>query len=598
MVNNMILTHGLHTLPLSIKDAQAHSEAFEVAHAPTIEQCMEQIKPNEHVKVIWLAHDLQLTQKTDGTLLPHLIKMASHAEGEMQLRFGLALMWLNNDYGLEIVLAALRGNNYLLRAKALQEIMLFSSELKWPERYYSALFVHCQSLLDSAPYNERQFAIEFCFNNSIPSFVNAMRHYVTIDNGWKQHHAAMWLMAQGLDEGACQYINQLVATEFPAIRLKRDQWYHTITNLLSYISMFHERTTSHDLRNWSLKTVLTLVTRLVDAAEKPGEPNVEEYWYGITGAISVVSDKISNEVVPILKRWALSHKRDGLYRGSALSLYARFAGESSIDDLIQNLNDAEPWHLSDIARWLLIVAPESRYSELAKLLREVFDSIGPQSLGQYGESTDEQYALSSVASALAIFDPTSVPHIYSRLTDYGPILAREVQWALEGLTPFKVAALLFSAGATEAMNNQTLFKILYENSSGWVRGLFDFHDRLAAFGSRDDCIDSPAIQTLKALALVARPQIVIEHVSELNSNEVIFAYQDSVFQAVVSDYDSHFEMAGYFNVFLERIGHPQRVFRIDGDGWECDNEIAAFFCADENRFLEVSKKLSLPAILA
>ncbi|MBS1197711.1 MAG: hypothetical protein H6R18_1496, partial [Proteobacteria bacterium] len=95
-----------------------------------------------------------------------------------------------------------------------------------------------------------------------------------------------------------------------------------------------------------------------------------------------------------------------------------------------------------------------------------------------------------------------------------------------------------------------------------------------------------------------RPQVLIEHVTEVNQVSVRFVHGKTVFELGVSEYEAYAEAASYFNEFLQRIDHPQRIFQFEGWDWSTDNDAAALVCADEKRFPEIAKQLDFPVTLA
>jgi hypothetical protein len=103
-----------------------------------------------------------------------------------------------------------------------------------------------------------------------------------------------------------------------------------------------------------------------------------------------------------------------------------------------------------IAILLVLTAPPHRYPELARILRTLFNAIGRQEKGKYGEETSGMHTLGAIAYALAIFDPKSAPAIKARSSEYG-IFWRNVQWGLAGITPTKFADMLAYAGVIDPL---------------------------------------------------------------------------------------------------------------------------------------------------
>jgi hypothetical protein len=266
-----------------------------------------------------------------------------------------------------------------------------------------------------------------------------------------------------------------------------------------------------------------------------------------------------------------------------------------------------------IALFLVQVAPPHRYPELAKFMRAQFDALGTQKKGEYGNDTPGQDTLGRIAYALAIFDPASIPHIEARFFEFGYFFRRNVQWGMAGITPAKFADMLAAAGAIDPVGPVELsFALLgYGRYEVWLRTLCDKQNRLSDIHIGNDfevhstglAFSDGYLGVVVALsARIVRPRLDLTHMFSFgsNSNKIRFVHAGSTFEFTLlhddGDYDERGkegrEAAACFNQFLEHIGHPQRIFRIDDGGFFWEKEIAVFISADKARFPKLIRQLN------
>ncbi|MDR2690537.1 MAG: hypothetical protein LBB76_12395, partial [Azoarcus sp.] len=224
---------------------------------------------------------------------------------------------------------------------------------------------------------------------------------------------------------------------FPADPAEHAAWYREINNRIEALGAFISA-----FRNceWGDDSLLFDTGERTETA-KPFPFNLKTLY--------VIADDFPPEALPFLRQCALrvcardrwNGKEEGYWNRPILGMYAALAGADAVDDLLDEwrkmppitsiTNNYYPDMYRHIAILLVLTAPPHRYPELARILRTIFNAIGRQEKGKYGEETSGMRTLGTIAYALAIFDPKSAPAIKARSSEYG-IFWRNVQWGLAG----------------------------------------------------------------------------------------------------------------------------------------------------------------------
>jgi hypothetical protein len=599
-------------LPMNADEARALAAAELRVDVPGADWCLAQLQDTRDLAWPWLVRQLRLAHAVHPDVVARLHQLAAppkkllgirmpgaRRQDMLRLRANLALLWLAEDAGLDGVVQAIEGNDADLRSAALRAISACNWDLRWPDRYYEALFDSCQRIFDDTSGDDRMYVVGAMFEKPVPALAEAMRGYLANAPDFRQRLAAVWLLRQGHEDEVRGYFDAIAAAAFPALAEQRTAWYREVDELLREMKQHAARAPSQASLSWTSTTVLALIDALVSAAQVDGEPGIDERWYIVADSLHAVSAQLTPAAMPLLARWAKAHRPGGGRRDHALARYASYAGEAAFDDAVdtwlEDLPGADLERQGGMARLLMAFAPASRYAALAPVLRTLFDAVPPQEKDSYGH-TRAQEALSGLAAALATFDPGAAEHIEARLDELGSVQVREVRWALAGRTVVRIAALLTVGGAIGPMSRRSLQ--LYTIDGGLVRQLLDAQDRLATLNSRDDDIDPPTVKTLKKLARIVFPAVELEAVTRVPGARARFIHGDRVFETSAAGEDLYLGTAAGFNRFLEHIGHPQRVFQIGEDGGASDNDIAAFCCGDPVRLPAVAAQLGFPITLA
>lgn len=532
----------------------------------------------------------------------HALMLAPATPDLLRVRAGLALLWLGEKIGMDCVNIALEGADPELRCAALEGISALQEDHAWPDHFYVSLFESCQRIFDSTVDMQRTHIVSAMFDRPALVLAPFMRQYVATATDFRRTRGADWLMLYGEETDLGPYVEKIRDAPFPAGIEERQAWYSAAHALMTQMKAYHGRVTRPQARAWATSTVLAMLKRMCDLPPPEPEDDVPWYqkkkpvgvrWDGVVGVLHAIAADIGPESFPLLARWAASQTSDGWAREHAFAFYAGHAGEAAVDVLLEELTQTSGNGKGYIARQLMAVAPISRYADLTPMVRHLFDTFPAQQENSYGHSF-EQESLAGLAAALAQFDPGAAMHIRTRMRELGPAQVREVQWALTGYNPARIAALLIDGGAITSMQEAELRKL--RSDGDLVRRLTDAQNRLAIFNSRDDDCRSLDEQTVSRLGLHALPQITLECVTEEQECGIRFVHGDGVY-CIDGGEDDYTGAAAAFNQFLSHINHPQRVFEIGDDGGETDNDIAAFFLADPARFPAVAEELGFPARL-
>ncbi len=509
----------------------------------------------------------------------------------LRLRAGLALLWLDNNAGLDIVLEAIDGSDSQLRSAALQGIAEFSFDVSWTDHAYKALFDSCHRIFDSASGSDCMNIVSAMFDRPLPALAGAMREVFDSARDFRRHRAAMWLLNQGHHAALASYVAEVVNAPLPASRADRKSWYESVQNLMRQMKDSYANLSLPESRAWVAATVLALLDSVICAAQVETEAGIGVSTTDIWFALHTVAKDIPPEAIPLLERWVQMQRPGSQDRVRALGTYSRHAGEAAVDVLLAELTHYELNQQGSIAGFLTTIAPASRYAELAPTVRVLLDAIPPQEEESYGYSP-EQEALAALSSALAQLDPGAGPHIRSRLRELGPTQIRQVKWALAGLTPARIGFLLAVGGAIQPMSRRELQS--FHSSGELVRSMLSQQKRLATFNSHDDDSRSQAQQVVSMLAQIAVPPLELEAVTEERDGAIRFIHAGTAYELSGEHDEDYVGTAAAFNQFLAYIQHPQRVFEIYNDGSETDHDAAAFFCADPKRMPAAAAQIEFP----
>lgn len=589
-------------LSMTPDEAMKLAEDAELAQAKSVDYCLESL---EDIRggVRWLIPDFSLTQRAFGSLITRLCDEAKLSNGARRIHIAIILMAFSEDSGLAIILQALEGTNEELRGEAIVQLS-YSVGQKWPVHYYEKILGSCQIVLEKVPGRELEDLNRFCFaqpgyrvqlfQSSIPVISAFVRRYLDEAKDYKRRLAATWFLCQGKDDGACQYVDDFISAKFSSEMSAGREWLKAATDVLRALKGYCVNTQLVEEKNWSIQSSILVVEQISILTAKPGMPHIKSYWDDIATAFYGVAVADFPKAGAALLRDIVINRLPGEWiQERALASYAYLAGAVAVDDLLNYMLTVSLRSQGMVARTLMVIAPNSRYLELAIHLRKIFEENHLQL--EYGEFYDqgEQEGLGGIACALALFDSNAATAIAERFVEFGQLYGREVFWAINSYTPLHIATMLIHAQAMEPILDWMPHHL--ETSAYLLRNLLG--NQLAIL-KNDNSVGWAGNRVLNILANVARPPLVIEGLFEGENGELRFVYDDKVFEISMDDPEDFTEVAECFNIFLCHIKHPQRVFYIDGDGAEDDGEICAFICANETLFSDVVQKLNYPIRLA
>lgn len=593
----------LNILSMTAKEAIKLAVDAELAKAESVDGCLERLR-DIRGGVGWLIPGFKCTQQKFGSLVPRLRDLAEASSGVRRVHVAMILMAFGEDFGLGIILQALEGQREELRRAAIEQLS-YAVGQEWPVHYYEKLLGSSQMVMDCISERERDDLIRFCFARpgyrvklfkpSIPVFSEFARHYLLASQDYKKQLAAMWFLCQGMDEGACRFINDFIDVNAPLELNSVREWLKIAVHLMGALKNYREKVAETESKTWAISSSLCIVNQIAEVTSKAGMPHIKSFWDDICSHLyGIAVEDFPKDGVILVRDIVLNRLHGEWIQERALTYYAYLSGSYAVDDLLAYMSTASLSSQGAIARTLTIIAPKSRYLELASHLRKIFESNYLEL--QFGEFYDqgEQEGLSGIACALALFDPNSASAINERFIEFGSLYGREVFWALNKYTPIRMVGMLVDAQAMDPIKDWMPHHA--KTSASLVRDYLRWSERLVIVNARESCAPS-SVSVLLSLTHITRPVVEIGGIFEGENGELRFVYENMVFELFMEDLEDlegFMAVARGFNAFLCYIGHAQRVFYIDGDGAEDDGEQSAFVCANENLFADAMQKLNYP----
>jgi hypothetical protein len=349
-------------------------------------------------------------------------------------------------------------------------------------------------------------ALFICLNHDIEASGVLTRGLLADSSGALRLRVADWYLRHGRDDGALRVLDELYEAGPSNPKHKDPRWYDLKTSWLSVRGCC--RNSAEPLRTEAARMAMRIVRKTLEASDWRSRTHVNDGFVDIGLAAQAIACVMPEGAQALLEEIIAGSfdcfgDGDDYGRGQAIIALAAATAEGSRSLVRVCLDDASVRKYAATA--------------LGEIAKGTNDPDDIAALTDALSKEDRAIVIDSILTALTGIGRDAEPHVKAAIDKASPWTRMELLWQREGWSGRQIADMLTEAGVMDPIDDAALAEATRRGVDLlgliWAAG-----ERLAFMNIKCDSLPPPHHALFKALLDIARPNIMVEEVSQTDTD--------------------------------------------------------------------------------